>query len=140
MTLRPAERQARRLLEAVSALHDAGFGRLRLLCYVKEGLGAWRHRLFVADKFEIMSSTATPLASLPGWPLVRGDTVAEIVDNLKIKFPELMEQARGDIDEYAVWLKHILISHPDGILEMESPYEARLIEGNPIQAPFRRDH
>jgi hypothetical protein len=50
-----------------------------------------------------------------------------------------MEQARGDIGEYAVWLKHILTSHPDGILEMESPYEARLIEGNPIPAPFRRE-
>ena len=139
MTLTAAERQARRFIEAVSALHEAGYGRLRLLCYIKEGLGAWRHRLFAADEFEIMGSTSTPLASLPGWPLVRGESIQEIMDNLQTQYPALLEQARGEIGEYAVWLKQILASYPEGILEMETPYEARLLEGGPLPAPFHRD-
>ncbi|MBK9682639.1 MAG: hypothetical protein IPO59_04905 [Betaproteobacteria bacterium] len=61
------------------------------------------------------------------------------MDNLQTQYPALLEQARGEIGEYAVWLKQILASYPEGILEMETPYEARLLEGSPISAPFHRE-
>ena len=38
-------------MEAVAVLHARGYGLLKLYCYVKEGLGQWRHWLFASDAF-----------------------------------------------------------------------------------------
>jgi len=69
MTMQSDYTQARLIMEAVAVLHARGYGRLKLLCYIKEGLMVWRHGLFVADTFprhmrELINRTG--VGSLPG--------------------------------------------------------------------------
>lgn len=130
---------ARVILDAVSLLHQAGHGRLRVRCYVKEGLGAWRHQLFAADRFELEPGPSTGLASLPGWPVAEGDTPEAIADNLKLRWPELLEAARGPADAYAHWLRRILDQDPHGVFEMEDSGEAR-IGRLTLTTPFGPEH
>ena len=80
--------RARLLMEAVAALHESGHGRLKLFSYVKDGLGAWRHGLFAADHYPTVGEGAPRLrvaGSLPGWPVADGDSVAEVVNSLRLR-------------------------------------------------------
>lgn len=115
--------QARLIMEAVSVLHERGFGRLKLFCYFKEGLGAWRHMLFVSDTFPDHIRDLPELTvhcSLPGWPVSWGNTPEEIADGIIAKYPQLMEAALGSDDPYVTWYRSVLAENPKGILQMES--------------------
>lgn len=123
------EKQARLIMEAVAVLHARGYGRLKLLCYIKEGLGAWRHGLFVADTFPRHMrelSNKIGVGSLPGWPLATGQAAEEVADALIAKYPELMQSALGTDDAYVSWYKSMLAQYPKGILQMESSDEASI--------------
>ena len=136
MPLSPVELQARHIMEAVRVLHKKGYGRLRLLCYVKEGLPAWRHKLFASDEFAFESGSVVSEGSLPGWPVVRGETPEQIADRIEEKFPDLMMLARGEPGRYAAWFAEVLDTYPEGILEMEVSNSASLINGGNIRPPF----
>lgn len=141
-----SKRHAFIIVAAVSRLHQAGYGRLRILCYVKEGISAWRHRLFASDGFKIDQAidqaTATGLYSLPGRSIARGENSKAIAAELIAKYPELMEVAKGPVTDYAIWLRRLLLQHPGAVFEMEEPEHA-VIDGKHVDTPFfgqRPDH
>lgn len=134
----PVKHQARLLMEAVGVLHQRGYGRLKLYCYVKGGLGAWRHWIFASDVFPD-SIAAWPGkksgGSLPGMALFTGVTIDEVAENILSRHPALSESARGRDAVYVDWYKKMLSDYPDGILEMESPYQASIIDCGDIKLP-----
>jgi hypothetical protein len=128
--MRPSpEVQARLLMQAVALLHARGFGRLRLYGYVKEGLGVWRHVLFAADTLPA-SIGRLPLpcvhGSLPGEAVSPATTAEAVADDITARFPELLEAARGEDAPWVQWYRELLAAHPHGVLELESPHEARM--------------
>lgn len=130
------------IVTAVSRLHQAGYGRLRILCYVKEGLGVWRHRLFASDGFDRESESMTRLYSLPGRPIADGRDSRAIAAELVVQYPGLMAEAKGPPGDYAFWLRRLLLRHPGCVFEMEAPEHA-LVNGRQMDAPFfskRPDH
>jgi hypothetical protein len=123
---------ARLILEAVAVLHERSYGRLKVHCYVKDGLGAWRHTLFAASSYPIargFSDLPTPWAhgSLPGSPVAKGLTAVEVADAIERKFPELLDAARGSDSEYELWYRELLAAHPGCVFEIETPNSARPI-------------
>ncbi len=136
-----ARQHAYAILAAASRLHDAGYSRLRIRCYVKEGLGAWRHCLFASDEFNESEGCATDLYSLPGDPIADGRNSRAIAAELVARYPRLMAAAKGPPGDYAAWLRHILLQHPGCVLEMEEPEHA-MINGRRVEAPFvgKRPH
>lgn len=124
-----AKNQARLIMEAVSVLHQRGFGHLKLFCYFKEGLGAWRHMLFASESFpDHIRDLPEPIASgsLPGWPVSQGKTPEEIADGIIAKHPRLAEAAFGGEDPYAIWYRNVLAMHAEGIIQMESSKVAKI--------------
>ena len=111
-------------MEAVAVLHQRGSGRLKLFCYVKEGLGAWRHCLIASDTFPNRIhdlSESSGLCSLPGSPIAAGDTPQDIADHILLRYPKLVDAALGSDPAYVDWFAQLLAAHPEGVLEMESP-------------------
>lgn len=134
------KQQARLIMEAVALLHQRGFGRLKLFCYVKEGLGAWRHGLFASDTFPgSIEDLPKPKAigSLPGMAIANGDSPEEVADDIVSKHPELANAALGSDHVYVEWYGRMIAEHPHGILEMESSQEA-IIAGVRVQQPLNR--
>lgn len=134
----PAKQQARLLMEAIAVLHQRGYGRLKLYSYVKNGLGAWRHWIFASDEFpdSIMAwSGPKSGGSLPGMAIFSGVTVDEVVESILSRHRLIFQAARGQDAEYEAWYKRMLDDYPDGILEMESPYWARIIDFGDIKLP-----
>ena len=130
MTTRSDYTQARLILEAVAVLHARGYGRLKLLCYIKEGLGAWRHGLFAADTFprnirELPHRVRCGF-SIPGWPLATGQTAEEVANAIIAGAPTLLKDALGTDAAYVSWYKGMLAQYPKGILQMESSDEASI--------------
>lgn len=121
-------------MEAVAVLHARGYGRLKLFCYIKEGLGAWRHGLFVANSFP-HHVDGISVGSIPGWPLATGQTAEEVADAIIAKRPELLQSALGTDAAYVSWYKSMLARYPKGILQMESSDEA-IIAGVRIPDPL----
>ena len=119
------------VLETIGELHRRGFGRLKLYCYVKEGLCAWRHNLFAADTFP-SELPAQPCAwgSCPERPVVSGDSPQRAADELIARRPDLAAAAKGEDPLYTVWFAQLLahLAQRDfrALLEMESPTEAYL--------------
>ena len=111
------------ILEAIAELHRIGYGRLKLFCYVKEGVGAWRHWLFASDEFpESMQDIPEPLVhgSIRNWMVIRGATAEEAVCSIRTQFPEILAAALGKDDVYTSWFSKLLNDYPTGTLEMES--------------------
>jgi hypothetical protein len=134
------KQHARLIMEAVALLHQRGFGRLKLFCYVKEGLGAWRHGLFASDTFpESIRDLPEPNAtgSLPGMAVANGDSPEEVADDIVSKHPELANAALGSDHVYVEWYGRMIAEHPQGVLEMESPREA-VIAGVRVEQPLIR--
>lgn len=132
-----AGRAGRAIMEAVAVLHDRGYGRLKLFCYVKEGLGAWRHQLFAGDRFPPQGAPLPrPVAggSLPSWPVARGATAEQVADAVLAAHPGLAAAAVGADDAYVAWYREMLVAHPVGALEMESGTEA-CISGVELHPP-----
>ena len=109
---RTNEQHARHIVEAISKLHLQGFGRLRLLCYVKEGLPAWRHLLFASERFE-RGTFVTSLFSVPTNPISIAPSPESIAREIQSSHPEVLKEARGPFDEYCAWLKKLIEDNPD---------------------------
>ncbi len=127
-------------MEAVALLHDEGYGRLKIYCYIKSGLGAWRHYLFAADRFlQRISDLPKPIASgsLPDWPIAAGSTAELIAKSLLEKFPELLHAAVGEDSTYTNWYRLLLQQYPTSVLLMERQDIARLLPGHVrISTPY----
>ncbi len=127
------------VMESVAELHKRGYGRLKLFCYLKEGVAAWRHWLFADDKFPD-TWEAIPKPKLHGsvpWlssPTFDGDTVEEAADRFVLTNPELAEAARGTDPGYVNWYAEMISMDPFAILEMESSTVAWL--DNEIRTPY----
>ncbi len=128
-------RHAFAIVAAVSRLHQAGYGRLRILCYVKEGIGAWRHRLFASEGFEPGGAYGMSLYSVPDHPMAEGDGSRAIAADLVARYPQLMAAAKGPPGDYAAWLRQILLRHPGCVFEMEEPGHAT-VNGQRVEVPF----
>lgn len=129
-----ARHHAFAILAAVSRLYHAGYGRLRIRCYVKEGLGAWRHCLFASDEFNTADRCATDLYSLPGYPIADGRGSRAIAAELVTHYPRILEAAKGPPGEYATWLKQLLLLHPGCVFQMETP-EYATVNGRRVDGP-----
>jgi hypothetical protein len=123
------------ILQAVAHLHQCGHGRLRIRCYIKDGLCAWRHQLFVSDRFEIGNGSSTALYSIPGRPIAVGSDFLEIANKIAARYPELVNEAIGPVNTYTSWLQTIVTKYPQCVLEMETPTEA-MIDGVKISTPY----
>jgi hypothetical protein len=130
-----SEQLAHAILQAVAHLHQCGYGRLRIKCYVKEGICAWRHQLFVSDRFDTKEGPSTAMYSIPGRPIEVGGNFQEIAEKIVTRHPELIEKAIGPANTYTFWLQDLINQHQQCILEMETPTEA-LIDGVKISTPY----
>lgn len=133
-----SRQQARLLMEALAVLHQRGYGRLKLFCYIKGGLGAWRHWLFASDEFPnnvVAWQGPKHGGSLPGWAIFSGTTAQEVADDILSRYPHLAQAARGKDEVYVSWYQQMLADYPDGILEMESPYRASISDFGDITVP-----
>ena len=131
---RQPEVHARHVLEAMSHLHLQGFGRLRLLCYIKEGLPAWRHLLFISDRFS-RGDFATQLYSVPTNLISLKPDPESIAEEIKEVHHEIIEAARGPFDDYCSWIRQVLEKYPDEVFEMENEAEAR-IGSKSLRTPY----
>lgn len=135
-----AERQARLVMEAVAVLHARGYGLLKLFCYVKEGLGQWRHWIFASNAFPKYYISTWPgkaaHGSIPSFPKFAGSTAQEVADSMLEQAPQVLEAARGEDNVYVSWYRDMLLAYPDAILEMESPSNARIIGHGEISLPL----
>ena len=134
------EADARLVMETVAELHKRGYGRLKLFCYIKEGIGAWRHWLFASDGFpgDVSDLPRTALHGSIPWlwtPTVVGNSAAEAANNFMEANPELAAEAQGVDANYTQWYSEMLRSKPLGILEMESPNMA-MLDGQEIDTPY----
>jgi len=125
-------------MEAVAVLHRRGYGRLKLYCYVKEGLGAWRHWVIASDAFpDNIWAWDGPKCqgSLPGMSPFQGQSAEEVAESVLARCPALVEAARGKDEIYVAWFDELLAAHPDGILEMESPLRASIVGDGEVSVP-----
>ena len=123
---------ARLILEAVAVLHERGYGRLRVHCYLKDGIGAWRHTLFAANTYPSTQGFVDipkPWArgSLPGLSVAEGVSAVDVADVIEQKFPKLLDAARGSDSTYEYWYRELLAAHPGRVLEIDPPDSARPI-------------
>lgn len=131
---------ARLVMDTIAELHKRGYGRLKLFCYIKEGLGVWRHWLFVSDSFP-SSVSELPRPSLHGsipwlWtPTIEGNSPEDAADRFIETRQEIALAARGEDSIYTSWYSEMLKMQPSGILEMESPNEA-MLDGEQIDTPY----
>lgn len=121
---------ARFILDAVSTLHTRGYGRLKIHCYAKDGIGAWRHTLFASDAYPAVGGFGElppPIAhgSAPGWAVAHGNSSTEVADQIERRYPELMRAARGPESEFVRWYQDLLSAHPGKAFEIEHPDMAR---------------
>lgn len=125
-------------MEAVSLLHQRGYGLLKLYCYVKEGLGTWRHWVFASDEFpDNIWAWPGPKCrgSLSGMDRFEGSTVEDVADSVLAQCPDVARAARGRDENYVTWYRNMLATHPDGILEMESAFRAHVLGYGDVRVP-----
>lgn len=115
-------------MEAVGELHRRGYGRLKLYCYIKEGLGRWRHILVAADDFPSDPLRMPPECVLFGpadeaYGCDFTDPVA-LADSFEGD-RDFFSLARGLDEAYVTWYREMLEqTAPWGIVTMESPDKA----------------
>lgn len=115
--------QARVLIEAVAVLHERGYGRLHLVSYVKEGLGAWRHMLFATDSYTPQSGPLPEIVargSLPGHAVAKGGTPREMADDIERRYPDMIAASRGSLPEHVRWYRELLEAYPGKAFELEN--------------------
>jgi hypothetical protein len=124
-------RHARAILEAVRVLHQRGFGLLKIHCYVKEGLGAWRHRFFSAPTFSHTTSDQQPpsteLFSLPDWPISEAPDPVSIADDVAARLSAFLQRCEGVDTDYVAWYAELLDRHPGCGLEIEGRDQVRVL-------------
>ncbi len=130
------------VMQAIVELHKQGYGRLKLFCYIKEGIGEWRHWLFASDCFpESISQLPKPNlhGSIPHWlePTLAGNTPAEAAEDFIKLHPDIAAAAVGSDPIYVPWFASIVNQCANESFEMESRFKAR-IGGRLIQTPYSR--
>lgn len=138
MSAQTAGEQARLIMEAVAVLHARGYGLLKLYCYVKEGLGAWRHWIFASDAFPTNIWHWPGMAahgSLPGHALFDGSTPEDVADSMLREAPQVLDAARGQDATYVNWYREMLLAYPSDVLVMESPSTAEMFRHGPVPVP-----
>lgn len=119
--------QARLLMEMVAELHQRGYGKLKLSCYVKEGIGAWRNTLFAADRWQGRHYDDEVF----GWEITNATDPQQAADEFMKSESEFLQAAQGHDPVYEAWYaKMLAFSAPDGILEMERPAGALIYGRN----------
>jgi hypothetical protein len=128
-------------MEMIGELHERGYGRLKLFCYIKEGLGVWRSFLFVGDNFpDRISELPRPI--LDGtryWlsvPADEGSSARDAADDFVKTQHEFLSTAIGKDDIYVNWYSNMLRLYKNGVLEMESPFVAK-INYKEIDTPYK---
>lgn len=130
------------VMQAIVELHKQGYGKLKLFCYVKDGIGAWRHWLFASDSFpESLAEIPKPNLhdSIPySWlPALEGDTPAEVAEYFIHEYPDIASTAVGSDPVYVPWFASIVNQCGNEPFEMESRFKAH-IGGRLIQTPYSR--
>jgi hypothetical protein len=133
------KQEARLLMEALAVLHQRGYGRLKLYCYIKEGLGVWRNCVFASDEFpDSIQAWPGPKChgSIPGHSKFEGGTVEEVAESVLARCGNAVaEAARGHDESYVTWYREMLAAYPDGILQMESAHRAHILDYGDIGLP-----
>lgn len=136
------EQQARLVMEAVSTLHARGFGLLKLVCYVKEGLGQWRHWIIASGEFPSNIwhwPGQNAFGSIPVKPLFFGNTPNEVAQSMLELAPEVLNAARGEDEVYVNWYRGMLLTYPGQVLIMESAREAEILGHGRIPLPSLKE-
>jgi hypothetical protein len=115
-------------MEAVGELHGRGYSRLKLYCYIKEGLGRWRHILVAADDFpeEPLQLPGECVLFEPADFAFRRDFTDPfaLADDFESQH-SFFSHARGLDEAYVTWYREMLEqTAPWGIIMMESPDRA----------------
>lgn len=119
------------VLDVIARLHSKGFGRLKLICYTKDGVGAWRYLVFAADDFpdgRIHSNIPQPLVrgSYPDWKLIQDTDVEAAAASFAAENQELMRAAQGSDVVYTEWFSSVAALARGARLEMERADLARI--------------
>lgn len=124
--------EARLIMEMIGELHRMGYGKLKILCYVKEGIGQWRSKIFASDRWDDQSRNQMEPSVFEWRPFG-----AESAKQASLKFleasshRELLKKALGQDPVYVEWYAEMLKrTAPDGVLEMERPDDIE-IHGGP---------
>ena len=130
-------------MEMIAELHERGYGRLKLFCYTKEGLGVWRSFLFVGDSFpDCISELPKPILNGTGYwlstPADEGCSASHAADDFIKTHHDFLSMAIGKDEVYVNWYSNMLRLHKNGVLEMESPFVAK-INDHEIDAPYQRN-
>ena len=128
------------VLDMIVTLHKKGYGLLKLLCYTKEGLGAWRHMVFAADTFpdgRIRANIPEPkvFCSFRDMPLARHIDPETSGILFLASNSELGQRAIGNDSRYTSWFSSIAMIQANGVFEMERPHLATL-GGIRIYTPY----
>ena len=115
----------RKLIESVLALHDRGYGKLRLEAGLSPSGCHWRYHFHVPG-----SDAKGPHGSLGDdtefdWGNAANGTPAELAESITQEFPDLIAAAEGQDSSYAEWLREIATeSAPDGMfIELWDSYD-----------------
>ena len=115
----------RKLMLAVSILHDRGWQKLRLEAGLSPSGGHWRYAL--AAQGSQVSGTHGSLTNQKSfsWGDTDESTPEQLADVIAEKFPDLLAAAHGSDADYAAWLKMIIEeSQPDGLfIELWDSYD-----------------
>lgn len=111
-------------MEMIGELHKMGYGKLKLYCYIKDGIGTWRSVVFSSDNWA-PGPFSPPESSIVAWlhnnapKLINPRQAAELFSSDGGNH-EILQQAKGCDTLYVDWYEDMLKkSRPDGILLME---------------------
>lgn len=120
---RDERNESRLLMETIGELHKLGYGKVKLYCYFKEGLPAWRKALFADSALPpSMREIESPRFPNPLFLASNGDTPHDLANKLIEERANDLTYALGKDETYVSWYANMLrLTAPDGIMEMEYP-------------------
>lgn len=107
---------ARKLLLAVSVLHDQGFEKLRLNAGLSPSGGFWRFRLFAKGSPESSEDFSIGTDLELGWGDCETTSPEELADIIAQKFGNIVVASKGEDQAYVQWFNTIIqASEPEGV-------------------------
>ena len=109
------------VMEMIKELHNLGYEKIRLYCYIKEGLGEWRHFIFAHDylpstEYNYPEPNVDADYALSGSKTPRDAALKFISIN-----PEISLAGKGKDPFYRAWYSALLERcGPGSVMEMES--------------------